>query len=97
MAAHLDYRLDAHGLGTATLARTLALPEGNPRSIVLARRWAAELKSGSAIVQHALTHFRNEAFYYTLNPPLLGEHSVDDFSSSVDAGFANTMPAPSWF
>jgi hypothetical protein len=30
---------------------------------------------------------RNEKFYYTLTPPLLGEHSVDEFLFDVRSGF----------
>ena len=85
--AHLDYRLDAEGLGEATRARTLALPEGNPRSLALARQWAAEAGDDSAIVQRALLHFRQQPFFYTLKPPLLGEHSVDDFLFLSRRGF----------
>jgi hypothetical protein len=31
--------------------------------------------------------FRNQNFYYTLTPPLLGEHAVDEFMFSTRSGF----------
>ncbi|MCH8538021.1 MAG: transglutaminase-like domain-containing protein, partial [Alkalimonas sp.] len=34
-----------------------------------------------------LTHFREQAFYYTLSPPRLGAHSVDDFLFDTRSGF----------
>ncbi|MEE2000567.1 DUF3488 and transglutaminase-like domain-containing protein [Alkalimonas sp. MEB108] len=36
-----------------------------------------------------LEHFRQHDFYYTLNPPLLGRHSVDDFLFESRAGFCS--------
>ncbi len=85
--ANLDYRLDAAGLSAATRARTLALPEGNPQTLALARRWAAEQPDAGILVQQALRHFRREPFFYTLKPPLLGANSVDDFLFRTRRGF----------
>lgn len=61
-------------------AAGLHLPEGsNPRSQALARRWAAE-QSPAGVVTTVLNWFRQEPFYYTLEPPLLpGPHRIDDF------------------
>ena len=93
--ADLDYRLEADTLSTATRSRTLALPEGNPQARALAAQWvnintnqaANQSASGQAIVNQALAHFRNEAFFYSLKPPLLGENSVDDFLFVSRRGF----------
>lgn len=84
--ASLDYRLDTTGLDVATLARALALPPGNPQTRALAAQWASE-QDAQAVVQQALDHFRQEAFFYTLKPPLLGEHAVDDFLFRSRRGF----------
>jgi hypothetical protein len=35
----------------------------------------------------ALRHFRNEEFYYTLNPPLLGSNPIDQFMFESKRGF----------
>ncbi|HEY5762547.1 MAG TPA: DUF3488 and transglutaminase-like domain-containing protein [Rhodocyclaceae bacterium] len=70
-------------LATATL-----LPRGsNPRTRQLVERWRAETGGGEALIAQALRHFRNEPFAYTLQPPLLGEHPVDDFLFRTRRGF----------
>jgi len=93
--ADLDYRLEPNALSAATRSRTLALPEGNPQARALAASWVKQTANQSenksareqAIVNQALAHFRNEAFFYTLKPPLLGENSVDDFLFVSRRGF----------
>lgn len=85
--ADLDYRLEAHGLSDASQARSLALPDGNPRAREMARRWATEMHSPQAIVKQALSYFRNEAFFYSLKPPQLGVNSIDDFLFTSRRGF----------
>lgn len=85
--ADLDYRLDPDGLSAAARARTLALPEGNPETRTLARQWAANAKTDRGIVEQALSHFRSEPFFYTLNPPRLGDDSIDDFLFRSRRGF----------
>ncbi len=85
--ADLDYRLEPDGLSAATRNRTLALPEGNPQARALAEQWANQRSDAQAIVNQALAHFRKEAFFYSLKPPLLGENSVDDFLFVSRRGF----------
>ena len=87
LRAWLDYRLQPE-LEPRLQARALALPDGlNPQSLALARQWAAEAGSGEAVVNRALALFRQERFFYTLNPPLLGEHAVDEFLFDTRRGF----------
>jgi transglutaminase-like putative cysteine protease len=66
----------------------LDLPEGyNPRTLALARQWRSEAGSNdAAIVQRALDWVHRE-FAYTLETPLLGRHSVDEFLFDHKAGF----------
>ncbi|TKR32923.1 DUF3488 domain-containing protein [Luteimonas gilva] len=66
----------------------LRLPQGyNPRTVALARQWRAEAGSNdAAIVQRALDWIRKD-FAYTLDTPLLGRHSVDEFLFDQRAGF----------
>lgn len=70
----------------------LRLPEGyNPRTLALARQWRSEAGSeagsdDAAIVQRALRWIRSD-FAYTLDTPLLGRHSVDEFLFEQKAGF----------
>lgn len=85
--ADLDYRLEADGLSDAIQARSLALPDGNPRAREMARTWATEMRSPQAIVEQALAYFRNEAFFYSLKPPQLGVNGIDDFLFISRRGF----------
>ncbi len=66
----------------------LRLPAGyNPRTLALARQWRNEAGSDdNAIVQRALRWIRAD-FAYTLETPLLGRHSVDEFLFDQKAGF----------
>lgn len=66
----------------------LDLPAGfNPRARSMARQWRDQAGSPQAYAQRLLDWFREEAFYYTLQPPLLGEHSVDEFLFGSRRGF----------
>ena len=66
----------------------LQLPAGfNPRAHRLAREWAAGRATDAAIVQKALSYFREQGFVYTLEPPLLGRDSVDEFLFGSKRGF----------
>ncbi len=85
--ADLEYRLDPDSLDAASRARSLTLPEGNPQARELANRWRATAKDTRAIVDRALAHFRDEAFFYTLNPPPLGGDSIDAFLFRTRRGF----------
>jgi transglutaminase-like putative cysteine protease len=72
----------------AILQQALQLPYAfNPRTRELAREWQAKFKSPEQISDAALRFFRQEAFYYTLSPPLLGQHAVDDFLFTTRRGF----------
>ena len=62
-------------------------PNFNPRTQQLARDWARTFPKTEDKVQAVLKMFRNENFFYTLEPPLLGTHSVDEFLFSTRAGF----------
>lgn len=82
-------RLD---LGQATLSaqdreRYTQIPEGfNPKAVALARKWRNEGLGDRQLIQKALGLF-GESFFYSLRPPLLGRHSVDEFLFSTQTGF----------
>jgi transglutaminase-like putative cysteine protease len=87
LESHTTYRIGLRE-PEAELMRALALPEGfNPRAVALALQWRAASGDPVQIVQQALAHFRREPFVYTLHPPLLGRHGVDDFLFSTRRGF----------
>ncbi|EDY86614.1 transglutaminase domain protein [gamma proteobacterium HTCC5015] len=67
----------------------LSLPRsGNPQSRALAQRWRREYaEQPQKIIETALQRFRQQPYYYTLRPPPLGQHSLDDFLFNTKRGF----------
>lgn len=66
----------------------LRLPGGrNPRSIALAREMRERAGSDAAFVAAVLAKFRDEEYFYTLEPPRLELNSVDDFLFNTRRGF----------
>jgi transglutaminase-like putative cysteine protease len=66
----------------------LQLPAAfNPRARAMARQWAANGARDTAIAQKALDFFREQGFIYTLEPPLLGRDTVDEFLFGSKRGF----------
>jgi len=70
------------------LRRALALPLGvNPRALTLAAEWRAASSNDFEILERALRFLSEGRYAYTLEPPLLGIHSVDEFLFQTRAGF----------
>ncbi len=70
------------------LQRALQLPrQFNPRAQQLAAEWRAGSKDDETLVNTALRYFSKQGFVYTLQPPLLGSNSVDDFLFNAKQGF----------
>jgi transglutaminase-like putative cysteine protease len=70
------------------LNRALHLPRGsNPRALELGRELRQKHADDGAIVDEVLRMFRTQNFFYTLEPPPLGEHAVDEFLFTTRAGF----------
>lgn len=87
LSSSTRYRFEPQ-LPDAARARALALPEGfDPRTRELAARWRVlHGDDDEAIVREALANF-NARFHYTLTPPLLGRHAVDDFLFETQQGY----------
>lgn len=82
----LNYTL-APELSAEQRSRTLALPDGfNPRARALAKQWRDAGRDDDGVVEAALALF-HASFTYTLNAPLLGRDSIDDFLFSTQRGF----------
>jgi transglutaminase-like putative cysteine protease len=78
---------DLQELSAAERQRYTALPNtGNPRARELARQWRQEAISDQSIVRQALDRF-HQTFVYTLEPPLLGADSVDQFLFETQRGY----------
>lgn len=59
----------------------------NPRTVALARTLRGNASSDEDYLRRVLRMFREQQFFYTLQPPALGEQPVDDFLFSSRAGF----------
>jgi transglutaminase-like putative cysteine protease len=87
MTSHLGYRLGMDET-PEVLRRALRLPRGyNPRALELAQSLRARSASDAEVVNRTLSMFRNQLFFYTLVPPELGRHSVDEFLFDTRRGF----------
>ncbi len=60
--------------------------ESNPQTHALAQAWRDKQLSDQQIIDSALAVFNRE-FIYTLQPPTLGQHSVDEFLFQTKRGF----------
>ena len=66
----------------------LELPAGfNPETAEMMAEWREEAGSDTEIIQRTLNWFNQEQFHYTLNPPLLSRHTVDEFLFETRRGF----------
>jgi transglutaminase-like putative cysteine protease len=71
-----------------TLARALRLPaDYNKRTMALANEWRAAGGTDVDMLNRGIAFLRNGRFTYTLEPPLLGADSVDEFLFDTKAGF----------
>jgi transglutaminase-like putative cysteine protease len=72
----------------ATLVRALRLPgDYNPRARGLAADWRAAAATDADVLRRAIVFLQEGQYGYTLEPPLLGLHSVDEFLFSTKLGF----------
>lgn len=80
--------LDVDGLPPLLMQESLALPAGgNEQARAQARRWRNTFATDERLVNHVLQWFRQEPFYYTLEPPALGENRIDEFLFRTRRGF----------
>jgi transglutaminase-like putative cysteine protease len=68
--------------------QALDFPENrNPRTRKLVEDWRRETPGDPEFVNRVLRYFNQEPFHYSLEAPLLGTHSVDDFLFDTRTGF----------
>jgi transglutaminase-like putative cysteine protease len=93
--SHTDFRLNPQASG-AELRPWLELPAGyNPRTLQFAEEMRehvagtnqAALPTDQVLVNAVLDHFRRGDYTYTVTPPSLGRHSVDEFLFDTRLGF----------
>jgi transglutaminase-like putative cysteine protease len=87
MLSYLEYRL-GETITDGQRAAGLKFDERrNPRTVALGRQWARETPDPAALVVRAYQFFNRE-FFYTLEPPLLGERNpYDEFLFETKRGF----------
>jgi len=72
----------------AVLQQALRLPRNaNPRTTAMVRELVVGIDSPQRIVTAVLDDMRSRRLVYTLEPPLLGRESVDEFLFDTRAGF----------
>lgn len=83
----LDYRMEAEELPDWRRKNELNLPGGyNPKTRQIAARWRQQAASDEALIQRVMGLYSRQ-FTYTLEPPSLGRHSVDEFLWQTKRGF----------
>jgi transglutaminase-like putative cysteine protease len=86
-ASSLDYQLQADE-SPVVLRDWMQLPPGfNPKTHEFANQLRSRSGNDADMVKAVLQMFRDQQFSYTLRPPRLGRHGVDDFLFSTRAGF----------
>jgi transglutaminase-like putative cysteine protease len=86
-SSNLSYHANQSETDTQ-LNRALQLPQGfNPLAIELAATWRTNTASNADVVRTALSYFNQQGFQYTLEPPPLEKHTVDDFLFTSKQGF----------
>lgn len=87
MVSVAEGRADAYER-EAFLQRALRLPaDFNPRAMALAAQWRREARDAEDLLARAVEYFRSAKLGYTLEPPLLGRDTVDEFLFVTRAGF----------
>lgn len=85
--SYTKYRLQST-LTVRALLPALRLPAGyNPQTLRYAAELQRRISDQQQIINEVLQFFRRENFSYTLEPPLLGVNSIDDFLFGSRAGF----------
>ncbi len=80
--------IDTPELSGALRLQALDLPEGiNPRTRDLVEKWRRETPGDEEFVRRTLDYFNRESFHYSLEAPLLGANSADDFLFDTRTGF----------
>ncbi len=83
----LNYQLGLNETAQS-LQNWLSLPAGfNPKTIAMAEDWRKQNQQPAELIAKAMTLFGRTPFRYTLDAPLLGRNSVDDFLFETRAGF----------
>ena len=84
-----DTSAQNRGLFEPERDKNLALPDDlNSKTVDFARTlFIQSNRDSQTYIDTVLTHFSQQEYFYTLSPPLLGEHAMDDFLFTTRRGF----------
>lgn len=86
VTSYLDYIAEPQ-LSAWRWRNETQLPDGfNPRTVALAKQWQTEAANTQDLINRFLKMI-NQRFYYSLEPPGLGLHTVDEFLFNTNKGF----------
>jgi len=83
----LDFGAEVSRDGSMQRRARLLPRQSNPRTWELAASLYESAGDPESYVSAVLSRFRNEAYSYTLSPPVLGDNPVDGFLFDTRAGF----------
>ena len=87
LVSSLNFELEPESLSSLGEYQAIQLPlDFNPKTQEIALKWLQEEGSAQALMKRVL-RFYNNKFTYTLQPPTLGKHSVDEFLWNTQQGF----------
>lgn len=80
--------IDAPELSGPLRLQALDLPnDRNPRTARLVEQWRRDTPDDQEFIRRVLDHFNQEPFHYSLEAPLLGANSVDEFLFDTRTGY----------
>ena len=82
-----EYRTDVEMRDSSTDWYLRLPPDSNPKTAELARKMYAEAGSKGDFIESVLQKFHQEEYFYTLEPPPLGNNPVDSFLFNTQQGF----------
>ncbi len=90
--SYLEYK--ATSIDSKQYQIALRLPKDqHPQTRALAQQWRQQYRDDEKIIQQALNYFNRQAFYYTLNPPILVNDTIDEFLFQTRQGFCEHYAA----
>ena len=87
LTSHLNYRIDRELSDFWRYRYTLLPKDSNPRSLTLAKTIRANSLNQTDYIRNILRSYYLDEFVYTLEPPLLGDDSIDEFLLDSKRGF----------
>jgi transglutaminase-like putative cysteine protease len=87
MQSRLAYQFGVDEARDYLVLTRLYPEEFNPKTTALGKSLARRFDNPTAIASEVLNMFRQQEYFYTLQPPALGKNSVDEFLFDTRRGF----------